>query len=97
MKVCLNEIHKEVHIGKHLSCNFSIQNRLKQGDALSPLLFRFALEYIIRKIKENQVGLTLNQTQQFLFYSDDVNLLRGNIDTTKKNTETLLMLVRRLV
>jgi hypothetical protein len=38
--------HGKVHIGKgkHLSDNFPVQNGLKQGDALSPLLFNFALE-----------------------------------------------------
>jgi hypothetical protein len=37
-------------IGKHLSDNFPIQNGLKHGDALSPLLFNFALENEIRDI-----------------------------------------------
>jgi hypothetical protein len=37
--------------GKHLSDNFGIQNGLKQGDELSPLLFNFAFEYIIRKFQ----------------------------------------------
>jgi hypothetical protein len=32
-----------------LSDSFPIQNGLKQGAALSPLLFNFALEYAIRK------------------------------------------------
>jgi hypothetical protein len=37
--------YDKVRIGKHLSDNFPIQNGLKQGDALTPLLFNFALEY----------------------------------------------------
>jgi hypothetical protein len=49
IKMCLNEMYSEVRIGKHLSDSFPVQNGLKQGDALSPLLFNFALEYAIRK------------------------------------------------
>jgi hypothetical protein len=75
--------------------SFPIQNGLKQGDTLSPLLFNFALEYVIRKAQENQVGLKLNGTHQLLAYADDVNLLGFDIDTVNRITETLL-LVRRL-
>jgi hypothetical protein len=77
-------------IGKHFSDSFPIQNGLKQGDALSPLLLNFALEYAISKVQENQVGLKLNGTHQLLAYADDVNLMGDNLDTIKKNEETLI-------
>jgi hypothetical protein len=82
--------YNKARIGKHLSDSFHIQNGLKQRDALSPLLFIFAIEYAIRKVREIQLRLKSNGTHQLLAYADDENLLGDNIDTVKENTRTLI-------
>jgi hypothetical protein len=50
----------KVWVGKLLSNMFPIRNDLKQGDALSPLLFNFVVKYVIRRVQVNQDGLNLN-------------------------------------
>jgi hypothetical protein len=69
---------------------------LKQGDALSSLLFNFVLEYANRRVQPNQEGLKLNGTHQLLIYADVVNILGGSIHSFiyaryKENTEALVV------
>ena len=42
-----------VRVGKNLYDRFPVKDGLKQGDALWPLLFNFALEYTIRRVQVN--------------------------------------------
>jgi len=83
IKMCLNETCSKVYIGKNLLDTFPIWNGLKKGDALSPLLFNFSLDYGIRKVQENQEGMKSNGTHQIVVYADDY-ILGKNINTTKK-------------
>ena len=73
-----------------MSSSFPIENGLKQGDAWSPLLFNFALEYAIIKVQETNLGLDMNDTHQVLTYADDVNLIGDDIRTIERNADVLL-------
>ena len=69
----------------------SYYNGLKQGDALSPLLFNFALRYAIRRVQVNQDGFKFNGTFQVMVYADNVNTLTGSGHTVKENAEALIV------
>jgi hypothetical protein len=51
--MCLNETYSKVRIGKNLSDVFPIQNGLKQGDALSPLLPNFGFSCVMGRVQES--------------------------------------------
>jgi len=58
---------------------------------LSPFSFNFVLEYAIRRVQVNLVGLELNGTNQLLVYADDVNILGGSVYTIKENAESVVV------
>jgi hypothetical protein len=95
--MCLTELYSRVLVGKNLSDRFPIRNGSKQGDALSPLLFNFALEYVVRRVQVKQHGFKLNGTHQLLAFADDVNILGGSVHGVKKNAETLVAAAKEIL
>ena len=56
IKMCLTETYSRIRLGKNLSEMFPTRNGLKQGDALSPLLFNFALEYATKRVQVSRMA-----------------------------------------
>jgi hypothetical protein len=96
-KMCLNGNYSRVQVSKHLSDTFIIKNVLKQGDALSPLIFNFSLDYAIKWVQANKVGLKLNGADFFLACADDLNILGGSVCTIKQILFLSYFIVRHAI
>ena len=70
--------------GNYLSSSLSIENGLKQGDALSALLFNFTLKYAIRKVHESNLGLNMDYAYLVLTYAKYVHLVGHDIRKNRK-------------
>ena len=91
INMCLNETYSRVWLGKNLSGMFPTTNSFKQGDALPPLLFNVATEYVIWRVQVNCDGLKLNGTHQLVVYVEDVSIFGGSVHTVKRNAEALVV------
>ena len=90
INMCLSETCSRVRVGRFLADAFPIHCGVKQVDALSPLLFNFALDYAIRRVQENRIGLDMNGKYQLFVYADDVNMRGQNLQTVRENIEVFI-------
>ncbi|XP_060518453.1 uncharacterized protein LOC132697176 [Cylas formicarius] len=91
-QICINGAKNKVRIGQELSDIFEVNNGLKQGDAISPLLFNISLEYVVRKaeIKAPMTMFRNNGPKLLLAFADDVDVIgssRLNVKETFTNFE----------
>ena len=55
------------------------------------MLFGFALEHAIRRVRVNQDSLKLHDKHQRLVCADDVSMLGGIVHALKRNTDALVV------
>jgi len=69
-----------VRVEKQLSRTFEINSGVRQGDALSPILFNLALEYVFRLSNRplNNI-IYIKSTQPLAYADDDVELGRSAV------------------
>lgn len=78
-----------VKIQQRLTDEFIIEQGLRQGDGLAPILFNIALHKIIKEMKFDTKGTILTKEQQLVAYADDINIIGRSIRAVKGSYETL--------
>lgn len=66
-----------IRVQQQLSEEFKVKVGVRQGDALSAVLFNLVLEAAIRKI--NRTGSIVNKTTQILGYADDITIIARDL------------------
>jgi len=79
VKTKMTNVQCSVQIHSHLSVPISTTRGVRQGDALSCLLFNIALEKVIRDLGIQTKGTIFFKTVQILAYADDIDLMARTI------------------
>ncbi|KAL4082886.1 hypothetical protein QTP88_029540 [Uroleucon formosanum] len=96
-KMCMNGTRYQVRVDCTLSEEFEGITGLKQGDALSPILFNIALEKVIRSVQSNKLGINIGKTTlDVLRFADDLNLVGENKEMIVRNTKTLIQEAKKI-
>lgn len=89
-KMCMENTQYQVRVDGTLSKAFEVKTGLKQGDALSPMLFNLALEKTIREMQKEPTGITIGIRKiQVLGFADDLNILGSSLNDTKRTAHIL--------
>jgi len=64
----------KVRYNQQISDEFCVETGLRQGDALSPMIFNIALEYIVKTIIETNKDVQIQENTQItvMAYADDI-------------------------
>ncbi|KAL4082425.1 hypothetical protein QTP88_021321 [Uroleucon formosanum] len=89
IKACNTNTMCKVKFGNGTSDRFEVSTGLKQGDALSPVLFNLALEKVIRSMPMRQ-DMELLSNSTLLAYADDIVIIGSTRQDVAIRTNDLL-------
>jgi len=95
IEICKLNTYCKVRYQGELSPQFEVQSGLKQGDAISPILFNLVLEKVIRDISVNH-EMEMNGKNIMLVYVDDIVILGNTENDVVKVTEKLIKSSHRI-
>jgi len=80
----------QIKIDQTTTKTFTVETGLKQGDALSPILFNLVLEKAVREMQKEATGVEINQRKvQILGFADDLNIVGNTREDTEKALKVL--------
>lgn len=89
-KMYMEETKYQVRVDSILFEAFTVETGLKQGDALSPLLFNLAIEKVVRTMQNAGSGVAFNEHRvQILGFANDLNILSESLEDTLDQTMAL--------
>lgn len=83
-KATIKVVGCRVRVERDLSESFTSQRGLRQGDALSCLLFNIVLEKVVRDAGVETTGSIFNKSTQTMAYADDVALIGRSFISVKE-------------
>jgi len=97
IKVSAMNTEIKVQVGNSLSTAAQVRIGLRQGDALSPILFNLALEKVVQSTCFEQSEVQIGETKVgFLAYADDLALLAENKEELTEQIQKLLEIAKRV-
>lgn len=97
IKMSIEYIDIKVKVGHSTLKAVQVIVGIKQGDALSPILFNTALEKVIRNIGMDEKGVRLGESKiTLLVYMDDIVLLAKNQEQLNRQSKSMIENAKRL-
>lgn len=87
----MNGTNYQVNVNSVLSENFQIVTGLKQGDALSPLLFNITLEKVVQSVQGDNCGIDISTSKiGSLDFVNNLNIVGNDENSIARNTSIII-------
>lgn len=88
VETCMQNSRHKIKFNTIIFEEFTMTTGVRQGDALSPVLFNLALESVVREVQKSKLGgLNIGQGKQFKLtaYANDIAVMRTTSKGQPKN------------
>ena len=84
------DCQSSVRLGRHVSHSYTMERGVRQGSILSPLLFLFVMDPLLRQLQSSSVGTSINNMYAGGYiHADDIRTLAGNVTSLESQISTV--------